>query len=136
MAVDTLLALQSSVTKTATFNGAGVTLPFGTSINAAYARVLYSAASNASGSNTVIFSVDVSLDGGSTWQSSVGDAPTITLSTTVQAGELYVPFVSPLGSRTTLTPSNVQVRLTVTIAGAGTSPTITYQCDGMTYSAP
>ena len=123
MPSDATIALQASVTKTATFNGAGLNFPVGTSLlNEVIVRVLYSAASNASGSNTVVFQVDVSPDN-STWSSAQFAAvyQTITLSTTVQSGEIFIPvrFKIPL----------LWLRLTETLAGAGTSPTITYQGD-------
>lgn len=124
MPSDANLALQASVTKTATFNGAALILPGGTPRRGLKARVIYSAASNASGSNTVIFSVDASYDAGATWTSQFV-ATTITLSTTVQSGEIFIAFeVSP-----TSVANGTQIRLTPTIAGAGASPTITYQGD-------
>jgi hypothetical protein len=49
MATDANVVLQASVTKTATFNGAAVQFPGGTPRRGLYARVLYSAATNASG---------------------------------------------------------------------------------------
>ncbi len=126
MPTDALLALQASVTKTATFNGAALILPTGTPRRGLKARVIYSAAANASGSNTVVFSIDVSYDGGSTWNSDFL-APPITLSTTAQSGEIAIPFeISP-----TSVINGTQIRLTATIAGSGTSPTITYQGDIM-----
>jgi len=124
MATDALIQLQPQVTKTATFNGAGLQLVAGTPRRGLKARVIYSAASNASGSNTVVFSIDVSRDGGSTYNTEFQADP-ITLSTTAQSGELAIPFE--------VSPSNVAngiwVRLSANFAGAGTSPTITYQGD-------
>lgn len=124
MATDALLALQPSTTKTATFSGSPLTLVSGTPRRGLKARVLYSAASNASGSNTVVFSIDVSYDGGVTWNSDFL-TPALTLSTTAQSGETAIPFdVSP-----TSVANGIQIRLTATFAGAGSSPTITYQGD-------
>lgn len=124
MPTDALIALQASVTKTATFSGSAVILPGGTPRRGLNARVLYSAASNASGSNSVAFSVDVSYDGGSTWNSDFL-APAIALSTTVQSGELFIPFsISP-----TSVANGTQIRGTATFSGAGSTPTITYQMD-------
>jgi hypothetical protein len=121
MAVDALLQLQASVTKTATFNGAALVLAGGTPRRPLYARVIYSAASNASGSNSVAFSVDVSYDGGTTWYSDFV-APAVALSTTAAGGEIAIPFeVSP-----TSIANGIQVRLTATFSGAGSTPTITY----------
>jgi len=126
MAVDALLSLQSSVTKTATFNGAALVLAGGTPRRGLYARVIYSAAANASGSNNLVFSVDASYDGGTTWYSDFS-APAVALSTTTGAGEIAIPFdVSP-----TSIANGVQVRLTATISGSGTSPTVTYKGDVM-----
>ena len=124
MATDALIQLQASVTKTATFNGTALTLAGGTPRRGLNARVIYSAATNASGSNAVVFSVDVSYDGGSTWNSDFL-APAINLSTTAQSGEIHIPFsISP-----TSVANGTQIRLTATFSGAGSTPTITYQGD-------
>lgn len=128
MATDANLVLQASATKTATFNGAWLSLPGlgGTPGRALWAHVLYSAASNASGSNTVTFSLDVTPDGGTTTYSAAfsGVDQALTLSTTAQAGEISIPF--SLLDKTLIAGSNPQIRLTCTVAGAGTSPTVTY----------
>lgn len=127
MAVDALVAIQASVTKTATFNGAtfdlGTRPPYHMNL---WVRVLYSAASNASGSNTVTFDVDGSTDN-SNWLQTGGArfGDQVTLSTTVQAGELFIPVQG----------FTRYIRLTCTIAGAGTVPTITYQGD-LVFGAP
>lgn len=127
MATDALIALQASVTKTATFNGSPIILPGGTPRRGLVARVVYSAANNASGSNTIVFSVDICYDGGPTTWNSDFLAPAITLTTTAQSGELFIPFsISP-----TSVTNGTQIRLTPTFAGAGTTPTITYQGDLM-----
>jgi hypothetical protein len=121
MPTDALIQLQASVTKTATFNGAALTLAAGTPRRGLKARVIYSAATNASGSNGVQFSVDVSYDGGSTWLSNFL-ATSIALSTTAQTGEIFIPFeISP-----TSVANGTQIRLTATFSGAGSTPTITY----------
>lgn len=126
MATDALLALQASVTKTATFTGSALTLPAGTPRRGLKARVIYSAASNASGSNTVLFSINVSHDGGNNFYAEAQADP-ITLSTTVQSGELAIPFeVSP-----TSVANGIQIEPVVTITGSGSTPTITYQMDLM-----
>jgi len=67
MPADLQLVLQASVTKTAAFTGAGLTIPTGTPRRGLKARFIYSAASVASGAGTVIFGIDISRDGGSTW---------------------------------------------------------------------
>jgi len=124
MATDALLSLQPLTTKTATFSGAAFFLAGGTRRRGLKARVIYSAAQNATGSNTVIFSVDVSKDGGVTYYTEFQTDP-ITLSTTVQAGQVHIPFeVSP-----TSVVNGIYIRTTATIAGAGTGPSVAYQCD-------
>lgn len=121
MPTDALIQLQPSVTKVATFSGTALILASGTPRRGLKARVIYSAATNASGSNSVAFSVDVSYDGGSTWNVDFV-APLINLSTTAQANEVFIPFeISP-----TVIANGCQIRLTATFAGAGSTPTITY----------
>lgn len=127
MATDALVALQASVTKTATFQGAafdfGTRPPYHFNL---WARVLYSAASNASGANSVTFTVEGSTDnvnfttiGGARF----GDI--VNLTTTAQAGELFIPIQGFVR----------YIRVTATFGGAGTVPTITYQAD-MVFGAP
>lgn len=120
MATDANTALQASVTKTATFNGAALDLGTGTPRRGLKARVIYSAATNASGSNTVAFAIDTSADN-STWNAAdfASVENNVALSTTAQAGEFYIPFET----------SKRYVRLTATVSGAGSTPTITYQGD-------
>ena len=128
MPTDALIALQASVTKTATFNGAWLPLPGGTPRRGLKARVLYSAASNASGANAVVFSIDVTRDGQVTIQLGEFQSDVINLSTTVQQGELFIPFdISPIVVAGVITAP--QIRLSVNFSGAGTTPTITYQGD-------
>jgi len=117
MATDANLVLQALVTKTATFNGAGLDLLVGTPRRGLFAVVRYSAAANASGSNVVTFSIDESDDNSTFYQKTVDAFDAITLSTTAQAGEIFLPFET----------SHRYVRLTVTITGSGVSPPITYQ---------
>lgn len=128
MATDANTVLQASVTKTATFNGAWLSMPglSGAQGRTLYAHVLYSAASNASGSNTVTFSLDVTPDGGTTTYAAEFNAAdqALTLSTTAAAGEIAIPF--SLLDKTLIAGATPQIRLTCTIAGAGTSPTVTY----------
>lgn len=123
MAVDSALGpLQTSVTKTATFSGPWLDLgQKGTPRRGMWVRVIFSAADNASGSNTVEWSIDTSPDNGTTvYAGKSQDAEgVLTLSTTAQAGEHYIPINTALE----------YIRLTCTIAGAGTSPTVTYQGD-------
>lgn len=122
MPSDAQLALQASVTKTATFNGSWIDLSnFPPLVNFIVARVIYSAATNASGSNSVTFSLDVSNDGSTVAGAAEINAADkiINLSTTAQAGEQFMPVLI----------KNRYIRLTATFAGAGSTPTITYQGD-------
>lgn len=123
MPVDALNVLQASVTKTATFNGAALTLPGGTPRRGLNARVIYSAASTGSGTGSVTFGIDVSYDAGSTWNTDF-QAPAVALSTTAASGEIHIPFsISP-----TSVANGTQVRLSIE-AISGTGATITYQGD-------
>ncbi|HEY1011352.1 MAG TPA: hypothetical protein VGE07_01525 [Herpetosiphonaceae bacterium] len=117
MAADANSVLQASTTKTASFNGAAFDLKVGTPLRGLNARVLYSAATNASGSNSFTFSIEHS-DDNSTWYAlASGAAFVVNLSTTAQAGETFIPF----------TTKKRYVRLVATLAGGGSTPTITYQ---------
>jgi hypothetical protein len=116
MAIDALAVLQVSVTKTATFNGAGYDLKNGTPNRGLAAVVQYSAATNASGANAFTFSVDHSDDDSTYYALASGASDVVTLSTTAQAAEIYIPFMT----------NKRYVRLTVTQVGAGSTPTITY----------
>lgn len=116
MPLDANLVLQPTVTKTATFNGSGFDLKTGTPRRGMKAKVFYTAADNASGSNTVTFSIDHSDDNSTFYAlGSQADTP-LTLSTTAQQGEIEIPFET----------SKRYVRLTVTISGSGSTPTVTY----------
>lgn len=116
MPTDALLTLQPSVTKTATFQGTAVDLKTGTPRRGLFARVIYSAATNASGSNTVAFTVEHS-DDNSTFYTLASDVEyNLALSTTAQAGEVFIP----------VNTSKRYVRLVCTVSGAGSTPTVTY----------
>lgn len=123
MPSDTNVALQASVTKTATFNGAALILPGGTPRRGLIARVEYSAANQASGSGVWAFSIDVCYDGVPTlWYSEFFAPNVITLTATAQSGELFIPFsISP-----TSVANGTQIRLTATLSGSPVTPTITY----------
>ena len=124
MPSDANLALQPQVTKTATFTGPTLILASGTPRRGLNARVIYSAATNASGANAVTFALTVSKDGGVTFNTEFQTDP-INLTTIAQGGELYMPF--------SISPNSVlngtQVQLVANFAGAGATPTITYQGD-------
>lgn len=119
MAADSKLTLQASVIKTASFDSAGVDLKTGTPNYGLVARVIYSAAANASGSNTVAWKMQHSDDDSTYYDLASNAENNLTLSTTAQAGEAFIPF------RT----SKRYVRLVLTVNGAGTSPTVTYLAD-------
>jgi hypothetical protein len=114
---DDLLALQAAVTKTASFNGAGLACgPTAKSARALFAQILFSAASNATGSNTVTFTIEHSDDNSTFYLLASGADQVITLTTTAQHGQIFIPIVT----------DKKYVRLVVTVAGSGTVPTITY----------
>src|SRR5258708_3090789 len=98
-------------------------------------RVIYSAATQASGSGVFTFSVDVCYDGVPTlWNVDFVAYPAITLTTTAQSGEIFIPFsISPQMVAGVITAP--QIRLTATLSGAPTTPTITYQGD-LTHARP
>lgn len=126
MATDALLALQASVTKTSTFSSSALTLAGGTPRWGLKARVIYSAGSSGTATSTVIFSIDVSHDGGSNFYTEFETDP-ITLPTSGSvSGEVFIPFeISP-----TSVANGTQIKLTATIApGASATPTITYVGD-------
>ena len=128
MPTDALIALQASVTKTATFSGAALILPAGTPRWPLVARVIYSAAS-ASAADTITFSVDVCYDGvPTTWNSDFLAPPiTLPLSSAPASGEIDIPFsISP-----TSEVNGTQIRLTATFSSTAHTDTITYQGDIM-----
>jgi len=125
MPSDALLVLQASTTKTATFNGAAFILPGGTPRRGLNARILYSAAQQASGSGVWTFSIDICYDGVPTVWNVDFLAPPITLTASAQAGEVFIPFsISP-----TSVANGTQIRCSATLSGSPTTPTITYQAD-------
>jgi hypothetical protein len=124
MPADANAVLQASVTKVDTFNSTGVDLGagalYGNSPRELVARVLYSAATEASGGKTVIFSVQQCDTVGGTYNAlASGAKDTITLSTTAQAGEIFIPFLA----------TQEFVRLVMTLSANTNSPSITYQGD-------
>jgi hypothetical protein len=125
MPSDANITLQASVTKTATFNGAAFILPGGTPRRGLNARVIYSAAQQASGSGVWTFSIDVCYDGVPTVWNADFLAPIITLTASAQSGEIFIPFsISP-----TSVVNGTQIRLSATLSGSPTTPTITYRGD-------
>jgi hypothetical protein len=111
---DSNLVLAASATITASANSTGIDLK-GTVRHGLYAQIDYSAATNASGSNSVTFSVEHSDDNSTYYALSSGASAIVTLSTTAQAGEIHISFET----------DKRYVRLVSTFAGAGTTPTIT-----------
>ena len=117
MATDANSVLQASVTKTASFNSAGVDLKTGTPRRGLKAVVRYSAANHASGTGTFTFSMEHSDDNTTFYATGSGAADVITLTTTAQAGEIFIPFET----------SKRYVRLVETLGAGSTTPTITYE---------
>lgn len=116
---DALLALQSTVTKTATFNGSGVDLGVGTpKTRALVARVRVASASGSAGTGTMTFSIDESSDN-TTFTALTGPAAkALSFTSTAQSSVIDIPFVT--GKR--------YVRLTLTVAN-GTSPSCVYAAE-------
>lgn len=126
MPADTLMVLQASTTKTATFQGAGLNIITGVFPDSVLvARVIYSAATNATGANAVNFTVEQSTDNATYFTvGGAGGAFTVNLTTTAQSGEIFIPF-----NVRTSQGTQCWIRLVATFSGAGTVPTITYQGD-------
>jgi hypothetical protein len=126
MPSDALLTQTALGTITSTTSTAGISLAKSAwdANNALYMRVIYSAASNASGSNSIVFSVDEQYDG-SNWHV-LSSAEPIALSTTAQSAELFIPFALTRQDLINASMSNApKVRLTATFSGAGSGATIT-----------
>jgi len=127
MPYDANAILQALVTKVATFSGPAMILPGGTPRRGLKARVIYTAAGNASGANSVTFSVDACYDGVPTLWTPTSLGVVINLAVAIQTGEIFLPFdISP-----TSVVNGTQIRLTATFAGAGSTPTITYRSELM-----
>lgn len=128
MPADANLSLQASVTKATTFNGSWVKIPgLAGHGGRLWAHVLYSAATSTT-TNTATFSLDVSPDNGSTVYAAEFNAAdqALSLTTTAQAGELSIPFT--LLTKGVKDGANPAIRLTITVAGAGTA-SVTYSGD-------
>lgn len=121
MPADANAVLQASVTKVDTFQSAGVNLgaTYGNNPRPLVARVVYSAATEASGSKTVIFSIEQSANDSTYYALASGAKDTITLTTTAQAGEIFIPFLATLQ----------YVRLVETLSASTNSPSITYYAE-------
>jgi hypothetical protein len=116
MAQDTLTELQTSVTKTATFNSTGLDLKVGTPRRGLFARVIYSAAATSSGAGSLTFRITESSDNSTFTGIFQTTDSTVTLSTTAASGEIFIPFET--GKR--------YVRLELS-AISGTGATVTYE---------
>lgn len=118
---DANAVLQASVTKVDTFNSTGLDLgaTYGNSPRELVASIRYSAASEASGSKTVIFKLQQSTAVGGTYYDLATSTTTITLTTTAQSGEILIPFLA----------TQQFVRLVMTLSANTNSPTITYEAD-------
>lgn len=122
MPADANAVLQASVTKVDSFNSTGVNLgvTYGNNPRPLVARIEYSAATEASGGKTVIFSIEQSdAVGGTYYALASGAKDTITLTTTAQAGEIFIPFLATMQF----------VRLVETLSASTNSPSITYYAE-------
>lgn len=98
MATDANLALAGTEgalqTDTNSANNTAIQLPGGTPKRGLRARVNYSAASAASGTDTVYWKVQTSATSGGTYVDvATGIKDAITLTTTAASGEISIPFV-------------------------------------------
>lgn len=120
MALDAKLVMQASVTKTAAFDSTGVDLATRSPLfgNILWARVIYSATNTSSGAGALTFEVQESSDNSTFVKLTQVSESVITLSTTAQAGELFIPIVT----------NKRYVRLSLTSV-SGTGATTTYQAD-------
>lgn len=119
MPSDANLVLQTSTTKTATFNGTAIDLKTGTGPRGLVCRLTYSAANTSAGAGAVTLRLTDSTDN-STFGGIVGQPAesVLTLSTTALAATVYIPFIT----------HKRYVRLEVS-AISGTGATITYQAE-------
>ncbi len=99
--------------------GAGGALPAGTALYGLVARILVTTASNATGANTLTFTIDHSSDN-ATWKTLAGAAyganDDLALTTVAQSREIFIEFMT----------HQRYIRLTATYTGAGTVPTATF----------
>lgn len=120
MATDANTVLQASVTKTATFQpSTGLDLITGTPTRGLVARVIYSAGSAASGTDTVTFQIDASSDNSTFTNIASSDSPVTLPTSGTASGELFIPF------RT----KKRYVRLSAIFSSSAHTDTITYQGD-------
>jgi len=120
MASDANTVLQASVTKTATFQPTtGLDLITGTPTRGLVARVIYSAASAASGTDTVTFEIDESSDNSSFTNIVVSDQPVTLPTSGTGSGEIYMRFFT----------KKRYVRLSAIFSSSAHTDTITYQGD-------
>jgi hypothetical protein len=116
---DANVVLQASTTKVDTFQSTGIDLgvTYGNSPRELVARILYSAATEASGGKTVVFTIEESTAvGGTYYLLASGAKDVITLTTTAQAGEIFIPFLA----------TQQFVRLVETLSANTGTPSITY----------
>lgn len=127
MPTDALIALQPLITKTASFQGAGLQLVAGSTRWPFVARVIYSNASANTTGDTVTFTLDVCKDGTNVNFNTEFQSDPIALPTTATSGEIQIPFsVSPSS-----VANGVFVRLSVSFSSTAHADTITYIGDFM-----
>lgn len=119
MPADTNVILQASVTRTSSLNSATVDLKTKTPPRGLVARIIYSAASQVSGSGVFTFTIEESANDSNWFTNATNKECIITLSGTAQAGEIFIPFVT----------DKRYCRLACTLSGSPNTPTITYQAD-------
>lgn len=113
-------SLQALVTKTTSFDGAGVDLGTGTPTRGLKARVNISAYISATTSgSTFTFTIQDSADNTTFSPISQGPAPILTGSTANQAVEFHIPFFT----------ARRYVRSSLTIGASTGSPSVSYLVD-------
>jgi Bbp16 len=120
MAADAKLVMQASVTKTAAFDSTAIDLATRSPLfgNVLWCRVLYSATNTSAGAGALTFEVQESADNSTFVKLTQVSESVITLSTTAQSGEIFIPIVT----------SKRYVRLSLT-GVSGTGATTTYAAD-------
>lgn len=111
--------LQSSTTSTATTSSPTWDRKAPQGDRPMWVKFTYSAASNASGANSVTFTIEHSDDNATYYTHVSGAKQVINLSTTAQQGIIYLPVLSRAR----------YVQAKATVAGAGTGPTITWKAE-------
>jgi len=116
--VDYNFTLQTTVTKTATFQGAGFDLKTGTPRQGFTARFLITSLISAATAGTV-FTCSIEHSDDNTTYSTLSAAPPITGTTTAQSFEPFVTFSTP----------KRYIRAVMTLSSSAGTPSVTYKVE-------